>query len=92
VVPLAAPVEFWIVSVPVSFRAFAAEVYVTPATTLESKVTELPNSFPAIPPQVIVRDAFEMNVIDAARDQEAEVLESVQVPLVTVHEPPVAVM
>lgn len=80
---------FWIVSVPPTRRPFVAKVNVTPAATLESKVTLPPNSC-ATAPKDIVTEAFDRNVIGAAKLHDAELDPFVHVPLVTVQVPPAA--
>lgn len=86
VFPVAPPTEFWTVRRPARVRAFVAIVYVMPAATLESKVTGPPNSV-AEALKVIVRAAFEMKVMGAAKFHVADVVAFVQLPFVTVQEP-----
>lgn len=53
VFPVGLGAVFWILSVPPTLSAFVASVYLTPAATLESKVTFPPNTCGG-PPNVIV--------------------------------------
>jgi hypothetical protein len=75
------------VSMPPMLRAFVAIVYVTPAAALESKVTFPPNTCGS-PPNVIVWALAELKVMGAAKFQEADVDAFVQLPFVTVQDPP----
>lgn len=85
VVSVVAPPAPAIVSVPPTSRLFAAIVNVT-VDPPELNVTFPPNSRVGLP-NVIVREADELKVIEAAKLHEADVEEFVQDPE-TVQEPP----
>lgn len=93
VLPVGLPIEFWIRRAPFVRTPWEAIVYVTPAATLESKVTFPRNSIPpghAVPQRVIVCEAALLNLMAAAKDQDADVVVFVHAP-VTVHVPPVLI-
>jgi hypothetical protein len=83
-------VEFRIVSVLPVTSPRVASVYRAPVTAPASNVTVPANSLPArfVPAKIIVWLTLDLNVMGAAKDHDPDVEAFVQLPLVTVQDPP----